>query len=158
VVVVIIGMLASMAIPRMSRGASGASEAAVAGNLSIVRNALLRYAVEHRNVFPRLDAATVVSQLTGYSDDQGNTSDTRAGVFVYGPYLAGIPPCSIGPKAGSSGICIDTVNSPPEYHEGNPAGWVYNPNTGEFLPNAPGSDLIFLGPAGTYGGQQPQGL
>jgi prepilin-type N-terminal cleavage/methylation domain-containing protein len=141
IVVVIIGMIASMAIPRLSRGATGASEAALVGNLNVIRNALLRYAVEHKNTFPGPDAKTVVSQLTQYSDRSGGTSTTKVGAFVYGPYLLAIPPGTIGPKSDSNGICIDDLNSPPQYNAGSDAGWVYNPNTGEFYPNAPTSDL-----------------
>ena len=124
VVVMIIGMLASMAIPRLSRGATAASEAALMGNLTTVRNALLRYAIEHRNTFPGADADTVVLQLTSYSNVGGGTSATRNGAFVYGPYLVSIPPCTVGPKTDSNGICIDSVNSPPEYQAGSDAGWV----------------------------------
>ncbi len=39
-VVVIIGLLAAIALPKMSRGAAGATDSAVAGNLAVLRNAI----------------------------------------------------------------------------------------------------------------------
>jgi prepilin-type N-terminal cleavage/methylation domain-containing protein len=113
VVVVIIGMLASMAIPRMSRGATGANEAAVVGNLSMIRNALVHYAIEHGNTFPGPDAAKTAAQLTQYSDASGKTSPTQTGAYLYGPYLTAVPPCPLGYNSGSSEILIDDVHSPP---------------------------------------------
>ena len=40
IVVVIIGILAAIAIPRLSRGAAGASDSGVRGNLSVLRNSI----------------------------------------------------------------------------------------------------------------------
>jgi prepilin-type N-terminal cleavage/methylation domain-containing protein len=141
VVVLIIAMLAGLAIPRMSRGSTGAAEASLVGDLSVIRKAILLYAIEHNSAFPGADAATVVAQLTTYSNAAGSTSATRTAVCPYGPYLARIPPCPVGPKAGSNEICIDSVNSPPAYRAASTAGWVYNPNTGEFCPNVPAEQL-----------------
>jgi type II secretory pathway pseudopilin PulG len=153
-VVLIIGMIASMAIPRMSRGATAAAEAAVLGDLNVIRNAIYRYALEHNNELPGPDAASVVAQLTEYSDAPGATAPTRTTTCVFGPYLREIPPCPIGPKAGSSEICIDEDHSPPAYQESSSARWVYNPNTGELYPNAPAEALTstVLGPLGGGGG------
>ena len=96
VVVAIIGMIASMAIPRMSRGAVAAAGSSLLGDLTIVRTAVLRYAIEHRNSFPGPDAAKVAAQLTQYSGLGGTTSPTRTASAIYGPYLLSIPPCPVG--------------------------------------------------------------
>jgi general secretion pathway protein G len=135
VVMLIIGMLASLAIPRLSRGSEGALEASVHEDLRVVRQALILYAAEHNNVFPGPEADSAAGQLTQYSDLKGNTSSKRTGAYVYGPYLVAVPPCPIGPNAGSRDILIDDTNSPPEPNPGSGDGWVYNPKTGEFLPN-----------------------
>ncbi len=141
VVVMIIGMLASMAIPRMSRGAVGANDASVAGNLNIIRTVILYYAVEHRNQFPGPDSPGTIAKLTQYSDTGGTTSPIATATAIHGPYLLKIPPCPMGYNPGSDGIMIDGTNSPPKSNPINPAGWVYNPNTGEFYPNASDEDL-----------------
>lgn len=141
VVVIIMGMIASMAIPRMGRGAIGANEAAVTGDLNIIRKALLWYATEHRENFPGPDADAVVNQLTRFSDLGGATSPTRTGTFTFGPYLLRIPPCPIGHFPDSNKIAIDAANSPPLDQPASGAGWIYNPNTGEFYPNATAAQL-----------------
>jgi type II secretory pathway pseudopilin PulG len=143
-VVMIIGMVASMAIPRMSRGAVAASNSALVGNLTIVRTAILRYTVEHRNQLPGSTAAKVAAQLTQYSDPGGETSPTRTAQMFCGPYLWNIPPCPTGFNPSSSEILIDAVNSPPKGKAASTAGWVYNPNTGEFYPNDSDENIIKL--------------
>ena len=46
IVVAIIAILAAIGIPRMSRGSRGANDAAVSGNLSVLRNAIDLFAAE----------------------------------------------------------------------------------------------------------------
>ena len=140
VVVLIIGMLASMAIPRISQAANGASGAALVGDLMVVRKALIHYAAEHDNDFPGPSADRMVQQLTQYSDRSGHTAGIRTKDAPYGPYLAQIPECPIGYNPGSREIVTDT-NSPPKPQPATTAGWVYNPDTGEFYPNASADDV-----------------
>ncbi|MEW6200133.1 MAG: prepilin-type N-terminal cleavage/methylation domain-containing protein [Planctomycetota bacterium] len=143
VVIVIIGILAAIAIPRLSRGATGAGQSALAANLSMVRSAISIYATEHKNVYPGPDAAGFVNQLTKYTDVNGASNATKTTVFKYGPYLLTIPPCPVGENAGKAtavNVLIDAANSPPVPVPGGGEGWVYNPNTGEFLPNTAMTD------------------
>ena len=56
-VIAIIGMISSMAIPRISQGATGATDAALAGDLAIIRRAINFYAAEHNGNFPGPSAA-----------------------------------------------------------------------------------------------------
>jgi prepilin-type N-terminal cleavage/methylation domain-containing protein len=136
VVVVIIGMLASMAIPRLSRGAEGATESALAADLTIIRGAIYRYAAEHNNQMPPgPTGANVAAQLTEYSTAAGTTQRSRTSAYHYGPYLLEIPGVPVGPNAGDNTIYIDSTNSPPKANFSVTAGWVYNPNTGEFFAN-----------------------
>ena len=137
VVIIIIGIIAAMAIPRLSRGTAGASDAALSGNLALIRAALNHYAAEHANRFP--DGTNVVALLTQYSDAAGTPSATKTAVFIYGPYLAAIPPCPVGNKTSPTAIAIDSANSPPAVTGGS-EGWVYNPNTGEFIANSSATD------------------
>jgi len=143
VVIVIIGILAAIAIPRLSRGATGASQSAVAANLATVRGALTIYAAEHKNKYPGPTAENFVNQLTKYTDIDGNVNNTKTAVFKYGPYLLSIPPCPVGENAGkatAANVLIDAGNSPPVPDPSGGQGWVYNPNTGEFLPNTTMAD------------------
>jgi prepilin-type N-terminal cleavage/methylation domain-containing protein len=140
VVIVIIGILAAMAIPRLSRGSAGAGNAAVAGNLATIRAAINLYAAEHNSRFPSGTAANIVAQLTQYTDVNGNTSASKTGAFIYGPYLVAIPPAPVGENAGSRTILVDSTNSPPQVDTSGGEGWVYNPNTGEFIINTTQTD------------------
>jgi len=135
IVVVIIGVLASMALPRLSRGAEGASEAATEADLAMLRSAILRYAAEHGNRFPGPTGADVERQLTQYTNLLGEPSPTQTSEFRFGPYLVRIPPLPTGQNKGSATIGIDPINSPPQKSPTSTAGWIYNPNTGEIVPN-----------------------
>src|SRR3954464_10784803 len=91
IVVVIIGIIAAIAIPRMSRGTAAAGDSALGGNLSVLRNAVELFATEHGGKFPEqigtAGTDTVDKQLTMYTDDQGATASAKDATHVYGPYL-----------------------------------------------------------------------
>jgi prepilin-type N-terminal cleavage/methylation domain-containing protein len=128
VVVVIIGIIAAIAIPRMSRGATGAAENSLAANLSVLRGAVELY-YQEQGRFPA--ASSFVDEMTKFTDGQGNTSDTRTGEFVYGPYLRAIPPMPVGENRGATGVASAA---------GSGVAWVYNETTGRIAPNASGND------------------
>lgn len=132
IVVVIIGIIAAIAIPRMSRGAAAANDSACAQNLAIIRNALELYYAEHDNEYP--DPTTVVDQLTKYTKIDGtdaNDAKDAATGRIYGPYLRKIPPLTVGTtRKGDSGMATA---------DGAGVGWLYNPATDPQLvkPNVP---------------------
>lgn len=140
VVIVIIGILAAIAIPRLSRGTSGAGTAAVAANLSYMRQAINLYAAEHNGSYPGPDAAKFANQLTLFSDASGATNPSKTAVYKYGPYLQSIPSCPVGENAGSNAVLVDTTNSPPAVVVAGGEGWVYNSSTGELLVNSTKTD------------------
>jgi general secretion pathway protein G len=137
VVIVIIGIIAAMAIPRLSRGTAGAGDSALAGNLAIIRNAIHLYAAEHNETFP--SQATFVEQLTQFTSAAGAESTTRDATHPFGPYLMAIPPCPVGDQTDPTAIAFDAANSPPSV-TADTGGWIYNPNTGEFLANTNATD------------------
>lgn len=142
IVIVIIGILAAMAIPRLSRGARGAGSAGLQANLAIIRNALNLYQTEHGGAYPNGTAANIVAQLTTYTNYSGTTNATRTTLYIYGPYLAAIPPCPVGENAGSNVILVDNTNNPPTPNPGaaGSPGWVYNGNVGIWLANTTMTD------------------
>jgi len=135
IVMVIIGLIASVAIPRMSRGAGEAAKSTAMADIYLVRSAIMRYAAEHTNVYPGPDEDGFIDQLTKYTSVTGQSADSRSATNKYGPYLLAIPACPVGPNAGEHGVLIDRDNSPPLPQPGVAKGWVYNPDTGEFIPN-----------------------
>lgn len=144
IVVVIIGVIAAIAIPRISSGVAATGESALKSNLAVLRRAIDLYAAEHGGVYPgaRADGAggaantsqALESQLTKFSDEQGNVSATGSATYRFGPYLRRIPPQPVGDNANNSTVAIDSVNSPPLVTAGT-EGWVYNPTTGEMIAN-----------------------
>ena len=137
IVVVIIGIIAAIAIPRMSRGSQGAADSALAGNLSVLRNAIDLYQTEHQ-AYPAAtagDTATVFDrQLTKYTDAAGasNATFTKDASHTYGPYLRKVPPLPVGSKKGQSTVKIAADLDVPG--TGTEA-WIYYPNSGEIKAN-----------------------
>ena len=124
IVIVIMGVVAAVAIPRMSRGSAGAAEAALSGNLAVLRNAIDMFAGEHNGAYPAV--ADIADQLTQYSDAAGNTNATKTTVFSYGPYLRKVPPLPVGAKKGKTDIAAAT---------GDDVGWIYNATSGTIVSN-----------------------
>ncbi len=137
IVIVILGIIAAIAVPRISRGASGADESALRQNLAVMRTAIEMFAAEHGGKYPGSDgsATTFADQLLKYSDKAGATSDSKTGNYIYGPYLRKqIPPCSVGTKAGKSGVKMVTTG--PTVDASGDYGWVFNYNTGTIIANS----------------------
>ncbi len=141
IVVVIIGIIAAIAIPRLSRGAAGAAESALIGDLTVIRASIDLYTTEHVGGLPTL--ANFVSQMIQFSDINGNTSATKTGLFIYGPYLRQIPPLPVGGQKGRTGI-----KAPPADGTGV-SGWVYS--AGTILANTAAGEVDDSGkPYNTY--------
>jgi len=136
IVVVIIGIVAAIAIPRMSRGTAGASDSAVSGDLAVMRNAVDLFAAEHGGKFPTIDKIT--TQLTKYTDGS-NTSDpvdAKDATHLYGPYLRKIPPLPVGANKGKLTF---TATAPGA--TAADAGWYYNATSGEIKANCADTEV-----------------
>jgi prepilin-type N-terminal cleavage/methylation domain-containing protein len=137
IVVVIIGIIAAIAIPRMSRGSQGASDSALAGNLSVLRNAVDLYQTEHAT-FPAASVgdtqAVLDRQLTKYTDGTGasNATGVKDSSHTYGPYLRKIPPLPVGSKKGQATVKIGADTDLPGV---STEAWIYYPTTGEVKAN-----------------------
>ncbi|MCP4379486.1 MAG: type II secretion system protein [bacterium] len=130
IVIVIMGIVAAVAIPRMSRGSAGAADAALQGNLSVMRNAIDMYAGEHTGTYPAV--ATIANQLTLYSSSTGATNATKTSTYIYGPYIRKIPVLPVGAKKGENGIAAST---------GSTVGWIYTAATGSIQANTTDSEV-----------------
>ena len=145
IVVVIIGIIAAIAIPRMSRGSQGATESALAGSLSVLRNAIDLYQTEHQ-AFPAAvtgdGQAVFERQLTKYTDGSGasNLTGTKDSSHTYGPYLRKLPPLPVGPtaKKGQSTVRVALDTDVPG--TGTEA-WIYYPTSGEIKANLAATDV-----------------
>ena len=140
VVVVIIAIIAAIAIPKMSRGSAGAADSAVSQDLSVLRSAVDLYVTEHTGAVPSTgSAATFTSQLTQYTDINGNAQPTRDTTHIYGPYVKAIPPLPVGTNKGQNTV---TVTGPAGASSG---GWYWDGTT--VWANDPSSDVDVKGNA-----------
>jgi type II secretory pathway pseudopilin PulG len=147
VVVVIFGVLAAMAIPRFSAGATRTTESDLRSDLAVLRTAIELY-YDH-GTYPAQKgagafgaeagtAAAFVRQLTQYTDAEGRASPSPSATFRHGPYLRrGIPACSVPPGDPSSRMRLINGSAVPAYDATAPdAGWIYNCDTGYVAANS----------------------
>lgn len=135
IVVVIIGIIAAIAIPRMSRGTAGATDSALTGDLAVLRNAVELFAAEHDGKYPTI--GKIDQQLTLYTDST-NTSDPVAAkdaTHQFGPYVRAIPKLPVGTYKGKDTF---TATTPPGTAE---AGWVYDEVTGKVQANTKDNEI-----------------
>ena len=138
-VVVIIGVIGTIAIPRLSRGAAGAEVSALARDLQVLNSAVEHYWAEHSNTYPAAESIerqlTLFSNMTG--DRLGEEPDRLAGV-ICGPYLRELPALPMGPNKGATKIGTT-------YTDG--VGWVYDEKQGTIRANLRSPGGIELDPA-----------
>jgi len=139
IVVVIIGIIASIAVPKMSRGARSAGMNTLRMDLALLRNAIELFAMEHDGKFPD---ASIGTQLTQYSNFSGTTMHPikRANIgVVYGPYLKAMPATPVGTKRGNTEIKINAVAGLPD--GSGTEGWEYNTANNTIRINLAGSEV-----------------
>ena len=148
IVVLILGVLAAIVIPELSSASRQAREGVLKDDVRFMREQIFRYKVQHDDVAPGYPSgnsagvpteAEFIAQMTGYTDLRGNTNAAYTNVFRYGPYLTRIPD---NPITGRSGVhVVANGGALPAADRSQPYGWIYKPETGEFIPNLDGTDL-----------------
>ena len=148
IVVAILGVLAAIVIPELSSASRQAREGVLKDDVRFMRDQIFRYKIQHDDVppgYPAGNAAGVptealfISQMTSHTDLRGNANPAYSNVFRYGPYLTKIPD---NPLTGRSGVLVVANGAAfPAADRSQPYGWMYKPETGEFVPNLDGSDL-----------------
>lgn len=139
IVVVILGTLASIIIPRFSTATEQARDSMLKENLKNIRTQISIYQIQHQDIPPGVDINgnvtedLFVSHLTGFSDYLGNISATRSSQYKLGPYLSRIPANPINDKSS-----ISVVNTIPTQCTGND-GWIYVANTATFIADISGN-------------------
>lgn len=114
VVVMILGILAAVAAPKLLGTSGTATDNGLRQTLAVVRDAIERYAAENGGDFPGTNAATFTSELT--------------------PYLRGtFPTCPVGGK--NADVAFGTVST-----VSGTEGWRFNSTTGEFIVNSSDTD------------------
>jgi prepilin-type N-terminal cleavage/methylation domain-containing protein len=119
-VVVLIGILAAIAVPRFIDASEEAADSALAKDLDMVRRQIELFKFHHSGRLPGQDGNDLVEQLTERTDIHGNVVAGGA----YGPYMPIFP---LNPFTNT-----DTVQTGPGEPGGGNCGWHYNNVTGRF--------------------------
>jgi general secretion pathway protein G len=136
IVVVILGILATVVLPQFSNASATARENTLKDELRYLRTQIIVYKAQHHDTAPGADGneSTFVDQMTKYTDEKGNVNGTATAVFKYGPYLSKIPknPVNADDK-------VEMSNQSPLVADGG-HGWKYNPATQEVIADIVGND------------------
>jgi general secretion pathway protein G len=148
IVVAILGILAAIVVPELSSASRQAREGVMKDDLRFMREQMTRYRIQHDDVPPGYPGgsaaatpteADLVAQMTLYTDGRGASATGYTDVYRYGPYLTRIPD---NPLTGRSGVLVvPNGGAIPAPDKTQSYGWMFKPETMEFIPNSPGTDL-----------------
>lgn len=118
VVIMILGILAAVAAPRLLSTSSAAVDNGLKQTLAVIRNAIELYAADHGGSLPPSDSAA--NFRTALED-----------------YLRGtFPACPVGPTADDAAESIDIEFGTATAGSAAPTkGWYFNTTTGDFFVN-----------------------
>jgi prepilin-type N-terminal cleavage/methylation domain-containing protein len=145
IVITILAILATIAIPQFSSASHQARENTLKDELRYLRTQVAVYKAQHEdrppgypggNTAAAPTVAAFTAQMTQHSDIVGNTAAAASATFKYGPYLSKLPP---NPINGLDTFKIVGNGQPMPAPDGT-TGFIYKPQTLEIIPNLPGND------------------
>jgi general secretion pathway protein G len=143
IVVMILGILAAVAIPKFANASQSARESSLKDNLRLLRTQLGVYKSQH-SLYPGYPggdgtqtptAAAAANQLLQYTDFSGNTSATGSASYKWGPYLNILP---LNPVNGNASLKI--LSEADAFTPDGTTGWLYQPSSGQVKANVAGND------------------
>lgn len=135
IVVLIIGILAMVVIPRVVAASEQARESALETDLTAIRRAVELYRIEHNGKLPHLDEAGNVS-LAGISWRMTRTTTPEGKLDPNGrcgPYLSEWPTNPYVPGPAGQQIKSAAATSAPR---DDSSGWYYSTTTGQIHVNS----------------------
>jgi general secretion pathway protein G len=145
IVVIILGVIAAIVIPKFSNASLEARENTLKEELRYMRSQMLVFKAQHRDVPPGFpggdidatpDATTFVEHMTMHSNQQGGISSVEDPNYPLGPYLTRIPRNPLNQ--------LETVTIVPPGASfpaaDNSSGWLIKPDSIEIRANSPGTD------------------
>ena len=130
IVVIILGILASIVLAQFTNVRGNASDTALKDNLRWMRSAILLYQAEH-GMFPTL--ASFEGQMTSYTDLQGNTTSSKDTTHKFGSYMLSLPQLPVGAQKGQTAVTGTTYAT--NY------GWQYDETTGTIRANCQDTEV-----------------
>ncbi len=112
IVIVIIGIIAAIAVPRFSAATTNANAKQVSASQAILQNAIDLYEAEHTgaNMWNGGSAGTPTSVTVGKALLLGSLASGASG-SAYGPYMRSLPP-NMGSSEAHVGIEVDDGSTP----------------------------------------------
>jgi general secretion pathway protein G len=143
IVVVILGILAAVVLPKFSDASHTARENALKDDLRYLRTQVTVFKAQHRDVPPGYPsgnrsaaptAATFVDQMTKQTDERCGIGSTPA--HKLGPYFQNMPPNPLNQRSTILVVPDGAAMPAPD----DSTGWIYKPSTMELVPNLTGTD------------------
>lgn len=135
IVVIILGILAAIVVPRLSDVTTISRETNLKENLSKIRANIQVYRNEHA-AFP--SPSSFGQQLTKPTDYSGEVAVTRDTTHRFGPYLEQMPANPVTGQVTVRAASGVSERFPPGDIDG---GWWFNEITGEFYADLKGSHV-----------------
>ena len=142
IVIIIIGIIATLAIPQFIDSTVDAQEATLLGDLAVMRNAINLYYHQHSSTYPGAvkedGTGDVTNQLAQYTDADGKTSATldRA-LYPFGPYLmTGLPDDPVAVTGSDiDGVTVTSDAGVLTADDEPTTGWKYSKLSGSVIGN-----------------------
>jgi general secretion pathway protein G len=121
VVIMILGILAAVAVPKLLSTTSNATDNGVKQSLGVIRDGIELYAAQHNSALPGLDGSGAFTDAKFKTDLQ--------------PYLRGtFPKCPVGPAQNAT--VKEVKQAGPLTGDATPTqGWAYSSVDGTFIMN-----------------------
>jgi prepilin-type N-terminal cleavage/methylation domain-containing protein len=143
IVVIILAILAAIVVPQFATSTDDAKDAALDSTLANMRDVIDLYFAQHGEYPAALPdgksaantEAALVTQLSLYTDGDGDSQDTKDATHTFGPYVkqAQVP---LEPMTNSRAIVIINAGSLNMAADaGDPGGWKYDSVTGRIIVN-----------------------
>jgi general secretion pathway protein G len=145
IVVVIMGILATVVIPQFNSASQQARENTLKDELRYLRTQITVFKAQHQDVPPGYpsgvptgtpSAGAFAAQMTENSDINCYVSLTPSPSFTYGPYLSQMPSNPVNGMSSVEMVSNNQALPPPD----GSTGWVYKPQTQEIFANVTGED------------------
>ncbi len=133
IVVMIMGILASVVLPQFTAASGDAKESALLQSLATMRNQIQMFRFQHEGRLPGTKSGVSFDQSMLQKTDIDGSLNTNG---AHGPYILGqLPP---NPYNDLRDVTVKSAVLAPADADGT-TGWLYSTSTGEFRANYDGT-------------------